>query len=146
MTSLEALFAKLARRTAARWWIGARPDVRDGKVARTIAYRLGYPDGPVDPFLNDGMTRLERRAAAFVIARAGTRGLAHPSKAPSAGSVNEAFGALAELSDDAVFLSNGNWHEGGSTGWSPISTATFDGGVIGYDRSRAFIFWVEEED
>ncbi len=27
-----------------------------------------------------------------------------------------------------------------------LTSATFDCGLIGFDRDRAFIFWVEEED
>jgi len=50
------------------------------------------------------------------------------------------------LAADAVFLGNGSWQPGGSMTWTPMSEATFDCGVIGYDAGSAFIFWVEEED
>jgi hypothetical protein len=37
-------------------------------------------------------------------------------------------------------------HELGHLRPLPTTSATFDCGVIGFDRENAFIFWVEEED
>lgn len=92
------------------------------------------------------MLQVDIREAAYVLALAGTRGLAYNNRAPSAGSINASLSALRDLSADAVFLTNGDWKHSGSCTWSPLSTATFDCGVIGYDSTNAFIFWVEEED
>ncbi len=58
----------------------------------------------------------------------------------------EAKSALNDLHEDATFLSNGHWQEGGSRSWNPLTTATFDCGLIGFDGEHAFIFWIEEED
>jgi hypothetical protein len=146
MSRLKQLLARFAKRKAAWWWMGPTPDVRTGKIARSIAAQLGYPSGDCDPFSNDGMTSLDKRQAAYVLALAGTRGLAYYTKPPSKGVVDEALDALNDLSGDAVFLSNGVWGPGGSRAWNPLSSATFDCGVIGYDGTDAFIFWVEDYD
>lgn len=58
----------------------------------------------------------------------------------------EAANALNDIDGDATFLSNGMWEKGGSQSWNPLTTATFDCGLIGFDGERAFIFWAEEED
>jgi hypothetical protein len=146
MTTLEGLLARFSKRNAARWWLGPRPDVREGMVARTIAEQLGYPSGDHDPFSNEGMTQLTKRQAAYVLALAGTRGLAYNSKHPSTGNVEAALVALNDLSNTAIFLSNGTWKQGESCAWNSLSSATFDCGVIGYDQANGFIFWIEEED
>ncbi len=92
------------------------------------------------------MVVLDRTAAAHVLAVAGTTSLAYGKPSPSAGHVRDAKEALADLADDATFLSNGHWKEGDSIGWNPLTSATFDCGLIGFDCDNAFIFWVEEED
>ncbi|HSJ77979.1 MAG TPA: hypothetical protein VK913_04510, partial [Erythrobacter sp.] len=62
------------------------------------------------------------------------------------GVVRQAKQAFDVLSDEAVFFSNGHWGHDKDNSWSPLSSATFDCGVIGYDGEIGFIFWVEEED
>lgn len=99
-----------------------------------------------DPFAADGMVALDRAGAAHVLGVAGTTSLAYGRATPSVGFVRDAQAALAELAGDATFLSNGHWAEGDSIGWTPLTSATFDCGVIGFDHDNAFIFWVEEED
>jgi hypothetical protein len=146
MEDLEKLFRRYARRKAARWWVGERPVGRDGAPGRSIASRLGYPTGDLDPFATDRMVRLTRDQAAHVLAVAGTLSLVMDTYAPGQGRLEEARAALAGLKADATFLSNGYWGLNGDTGWIPLTKATFDSGVIGYDAARAFIFWVEEED
>ena len=47
---------------------------------------------------------------------------------------------------DAAFYSNGMWDPELPMSWSPMTSATFDCGLIGHDSENAFIFWVEEED
>ena len=146
MQTLEPLLRRLARRSHASWWVGKRPDVREGQVAKVIAGQVGLPTALDDPFAGDRMVFLDRAAAAHVLAVAGTTSLAYGKPTPSAGFVRDAKAALADLADDASFLSNGHWKEGDPTGWSPLTSATFDCGVIGFDRDNAFIFWVKEED
>jgi len=72
--------------------------------------------------------------------------LAYGRGPPQKWSLEEAKRALDLLAEDATFLSNGEWKEGASNGWTPLTSATFDCGVIGFDDEHAFIFWVEEED
>lgn len=147
MTYLEKLLGRFARRKNARWWIGERPEGRDGQMARIIANRIHYPTSTTDPFENGGLVRLDRDQAAHVLAVAGTTSLAYGSYSPSKGRFQETREALKDLKDDAVFLSNGLWGlRGPSFTLTPLTSATFDCGVIGYDAYSAFIFWVEEED
>ncbi|PSJ36266.1 hypothetical protein [Allosphingosinicella deserti] len=146
MRTLEALLRSYADGADARWWIGKRPDVRDSQLARAIAGLVGYPTARSDPFENDGIIRLDRAQAAHVLAVAGTTSLAYDPPSPSEASLAEAKAALKDFAGSATFLGNGHWNPGSPLGYSPLSAATFDCGVIGYDADNAFIFWVEEED
>ncbi|WP_034159699.1 hypothetical protein [Sphingomonas sp. ERG5] len=146
MQTLEKLLSRFAKGTDARWWIGKRPDARDGQLAKIIAGQVGLPTSTDDPFARDGMVRLDRANAARVLAVAGTTSLAYTETSPRSGALMEAKSALNDLHEDATFLSNGHWQEGGSRSWNPLTTATFDCGLIGFDGEHAFIFWIEEED
>ena len=146
MGKLEQHLKKLAKGKTARWWLGPLPDVRVGKVAKSIAAALNYPSGEFDPFAESEMIRLDRPDAAYVLALAGTRSLAHGNKPPSSSTIQQTMDALTELTDKAVFLSNGNWTNPTNRSWIPLSSATFDCGIIGFDEMTAFIFWIEEED
>lgn len=90
-----------------------------------------------------GLTRAE---AAHVLAVAGTCSLVYGDATPRSNAVRDAVQALAVMGDDAVFLSTGRWQSEAGSGGVPFTTATFDCGLIGYDATSAFIFWVEEED
>ena len=146
MQSLERLLAKLAKRTNARWWAGRRPEVRDGQLAMTIAGLVSYPTATDFPFSEKHLVRLTWSQAAHVLALAGTTSLAYGPPAPRRGAVEEAAEALKELGHDAAFFSNGLWNLQANRAWNPLTSATFDCGLIGYDAENAFIFWVEEED
>lgn len=146
MQTLESLLRTLARRSHARWWVGKRPDVREGQLAKVIAEQVGLPTSVEDPFTSNGMVVLDSAGAAHVLAVAGTTSLAYGKPSPSAGFVRDAKAAFADLAAGATFLSNGYWKEGDSIGWNPLTSGTFDCGVIGFDHENAFIFWVEEED
>lgn len=146
MQTLERLLNTYAKETDARWWAGKRPDAREGQLAKTIARQVGLPTSTDDPFARDGMIRVDRANAARILAVAGTISLAYEQPSPRSGALMEATNALNDLDDEATFLSNGMWEEGGSQSWSPLTTATFDCGLIGFDREHAFIFWIEEED
>lgn len=146
MQTLERFFERLSKKTAAHWWVGPVPDVRASKVAPVIAAQLSYPSGGFDPFVDGGMTQLTRAEAAYVLALAGTRSLAYGNEAPSERLIAQAADALKVLSGKAVFLTNGDWQPDKNHAWNPLSAATFDCGVIGYDEATAFIFWIEEED
>jgi len=146
MQTLETLFRKFARRSHARWWIGKRPEVRKGQLAKAIAEQVGLPTSLDDPLAGDRMIFLDRAHAARVLALAGTTSLAYGERSPSTRSFQDAKEALNDLAPDATFLSNGQWSADAPLGWNPITSATFDCGVIGFDHENAFIFWVEEED
>lgn len=146
MQTLEELLSRFAEKTDARWWIGKRPDGREGQLAKTIAEQVGLPTSTDDPFARDGMIRLDKVNAARVLAVAGTTSLAYEQPSPRSGVISDAKSALNDLGDDASFFSNGRWEQGGSQSWNPLTTATFDCGIIGFDSENAFIFWIEEED
>ena len=146
MQTLEPFLRKLVRRSQTRWWVGKRPNVREGQPAKVIAQQVGLPTSIDDPFAVGGMVALDKAGAAHVLGVAGTTSLAYGRPIPRAGIVRDAKAALAELAADATFLSNGYWLESNAIAWQPLTSATFDCGVIGFDDENAFIFWVEEED
>lgn len=145
MEALETLLGHYGKRRAARWWIGARPEGRERQLPRLIAAKVGYPTGARDPFAGPGLVRLSLEQAAHVLAVAATTSLAYGSATPKVRPKQEMAEALRGLEGSASFFGNGLW-QGGGSGWTPLSSATFDCGVIGYDADTAFIFWVEEED
>ena len=145
MEKLESLLKNYARGKWARWWLGERPDGRDSHMARIIAGKVDYPTAAEDPFANNGIVVLDRMQAAHVLAVAGTTGLAYGRPVLREARRKEAAEALRDLGEGASFFSNGLWRDGHRSWW-PLSSATFDCGVIGYDDRNAFIFWVEEED
>jgi hypothetical protein len=138
--NLEKLFKGFARRRHARWWVGARPDDRESRLGRIIATKVAYPTSADDPFADNGMVRLNRGQAAHVLSVAGTIILAHERPVPKTSRVNSTLEALGDLADGATFLSNGLWEAGASLSWNPLTSASFDCGVIGYDATNAFIF------
>lgn len=146
MQDLEALLKTFGRRRGARWWIGAKPDVREGKVAKAIAAQIQLPAASCDPAAMSHLVTLSRSDAAWVLAIAGTTSLAYGPWRPRVSALQRAREALSSLGEDAVFLGNGDWKEGSAFGWTRLTDATFDCGLIAFDANLAFIFWVEEED
>lgn len=144
MPLLQGFFDRHAPSAGARWWIGARPPGSGDRIARTIAERLGYPAGYEDPFTGNGMRAVGLADAAYVLATAASTSLVFDS-GPNADMVAEAREALRDLRDRPCWMVNG-WLPALSRSWTPMSAATFDCGVIGYDAQNAFIFWTEEED
>ena len=144
MQKLEILLRRYAEDRVARSWIGDRPNVPDHEMWKAIAGRVGYPTSSGE-YLSEGLYRLSAQQAAYALAAAGTTSLAY-GPAPSDLEVELAAEALGSLDEDASFLSNGVWSRGSLGGWNPLTTATFDCGLIAYDGTRAFIYWVEEED
>ncbi|WP_077147051.1 hypothetical protein [Sphingopyxis sp. KK2] len=145
MERLEQLFGKWRRRSGARSWIGPRPVGRVGQIPRILAAKIGYPSASVDPFEHGGLVALDRAQAANVLAVSGTVSLAYSRWVPREGALRDAREALREMADDVRFLSNGLW-SADANWWNPMSAATFDCGLIGFDADHAFIYWVEEED
>ena len=120
--------------------------VDEYQTAYVIAQRVGLPQPESYPFTSDMLQRLDRAQAVHFLAVAGTTSLAYGQNRPSDASLRRVANALAELSEDAVFFSNGNWEPGSHISWNPLTTATFDCGVIGFDEKHAFIYWAEDED
>lgn len=145
MDVLETRFRTYGRRRRAQWWIGDRPDCAHDAVARSIATHIGYPTAARDPFA-DGLLKLDGRQAAFMLAVAGTVGLAYGFQLPCETEVERAAKALDALGRRRWFFGNGLWRADQGRTWTPLSAATFDCGLIGFDQAQAFIFWVEEED
>jgi hypothetical protein len=146
MESLERLLRRCAKRAGARWWAGKTPEVREGQIAKAVAGQLSYPTSPGDIFAENGMVHLTRAQAAHVLAVAATTSLAYGEPRPRQSYITEAADALRDLASDARYLSNGLWDPATALEWTPLTSATFDCGLIGYDPANAFIFWVEEED
>ncbi|WP_055046038.1 hypothetical protein [Devosia sp. A16] len=146
MQKLKSLLRRYAEdpHRAARWWIGERPAADTGEIWKEIAGYIGYPSLPV--YLGGGLTSLRLSQAAHVLAVAGTTSLAYDKWSPTAADVLQAEDALGEFDAGATFLSNGLWEAGPSSSWDPLTNATFDCGVIGYNDRNAFVFWIEEED
>lgn len=142
MSRLENFCRRHSRR--GRWWIGTRPEGREGQLPRLIAAQLGYPTAR-DWSGKSGLVRLTHRQAAHVLAVAATTSLAYGPPIPKEARRKEAMDALRDLAGDAIFFGNGLW-EADFVAFTPISAATFDCGLLGYDSTHAFIYWVEEED
>ncbi|WP_311268695.1 hypothetical protein [Sphingobium sp. WCS2017Hpa-17] len=148
MEMLESLFRLYAAHCDARWWIGPRPDGPADSVPRAIAAHIGYPTARHDPFVPPGLLTLNFQQVAYVLAVAGTVGLAYGFRAPRSDDFKSAALALNALGSNRNFVANGLWSADadGSMEWTALSSATFDCGLIGFDRDHAFTFWVEEED
>lgn len=144
--TLEALLRNYAKRSGSRWWLGTRPQVRRGEMAKAVAQKVGLPTATFDPLAIERMVALTLPEAAHVLAVAATTSLAYGNRPPSSGALAQAKHALGLLKRPAAFLSNGRWLSGPTTSWTPLTTSTFDCGLIGYDDECAFVFWVEEED
>lgn len=107
---------------------------------------LFAPASPIDQALDEGLDRIAARAA---IARALTTTLAYSSswvEAARAESVGDAF--VACFAPEATFRTNGDLLIGeiGSAAWDPLTSATFDTGVVALDSATAGILWVVDED
>ena len=146
MEELEKLLAAFSADRVAHWWIGVKPACRDTEIVAAIASRIGFPTSKHDPEVLDRLFPLKFKQAASVLARAGTTSLAFDRDGPTARAVQRCTRALASLNQNPTFFTNGSWEDGGNLWWNPLTTATFDCGVIGWDKQNAFVFWVEEED
>jgi hypothetical protein len=157
LAALLARFSKLregAPRT--RYWIGPTPKVERELVPYVVALELGYETPETSARSQDelrkprsALTPIERSVAAETLAFAAAEGIAYGRQPPQAELTVEALNALHDLGSDACFFSNGDWPNvfwKSSFGFSGISDATFDAGVVGFDRRIAFIFWMEDED
>ena len=128
-------------------WVGKRPvAANDHQTAHAIARSAGLPSTDSYPLTDDTLLRLDREKAIRILAASGTTSLAYGfHRGPSDEALRATRQALAELSENAMFFSNGPWTSGATT-WTPLTDATFDCGVTGFDEQHAFVFWVEDED
>jgi hypothetical protein len=146
MITLEQLLGRLDKARGGvgttRWWLGPTPTMDRGMLPAAIAREvdLSLPDG--------ALHTVSRSAAALSLSFFGTNTLSSNAynrpRDPLTTLVRSAF---SDLSKGAEFHSNGDWGEAWRTpGFSfrRLTEAAVDGGVIGFDAYRAFIFWVEE--
>jgi hypothetical protein len=149
MENLEQVLKRYGKRPGSRYWIGKRPDVRDNQLVPEILLQIGYPTSQ-QRFDVDQLLKPDWQSAAKILSFAATRSLAHGwERGISEGAVTDALTALRDLDGTAVFRANGAWgawNDHDLKSWIPVSNATFDAGLLGYDQTSAFIFWVEEED
>lgn len=147
MLSLDQLLERLEKvrggvgRT--RRWVGDVPEARRTTVAAAVAREVGYapPEGALLP--------ISRVQAGLGLSFLGASELASTSpNRPREGLVTLARQAFSDLAGGAEFFSNGDWGEAWRTprfAFRNISDSRIDGGVLGYDAHKAFIFWVEED-
>jgi hypothetical protein len=118
-------------------------------VDDVVATALGTsfdPEVPLKEALDERVDRSEARAVLGGLLRTT---LAYDSKwldATNAGQVADAF--LSCFSEDAAFLTNGElWRRDEvPRSWTPLTSATFDTGLIGVDGDRAGLVWFLDED
>jgi hypothetical protein len=129
----------------------ARPpglDARDvaDKVAESVRYKA----------IGQRWVPLPAGEAARVLCLVLTQDLAYGASLMAA-SVAEQLAAafMAHVGPEASFFTNGSWAEAPIVGaggivrgpsWQPITSATFDAGVVGVGSDHAAILWVEDED
>lgn len=142
---LVRFLAAEAKRAGGRWWAGPVPALPDLDRQRWIAARIGYPTASIDPFGSSPLDEITRDEAAHVLAVATTISLAYEAPIPGPAAMDAARGAIAETGGATRFFANGRWRADACE-WMPLSDATFDCGVMGYDAAAGFVFWVEEED
>ena len=113
-----------------------------------LTAKLGYP---TSGFAIDEVFReVPFAEAAGVLAYIARGSLAYPStKGTPRDVVAQARLALGNMGDDARYFTNGDWGAAGfrsGNGWTPISGATFDAGLVGFGKTTGFIIWTEDED
>ncbi len=147
MLSLGELLERLEKARGGvgrtRHWVGPTPDARRSGVAEAIATEAGYtpPEG--------ALQALDRTKAALALSFLASNELASASpNRPREGLTGVIRQAFSDLAVGAHFYSNGDWGEAWRTprfSARNISESRLDGGVLGHDAYRAFIFWVEED-
>ncbi|MDG2530341.1 hypothetical protein [Caulobacter endophyticus] len=148
MDRLNQLLARFERQRDAGSvlrWAGPRPDGRGSKLSRLLVEKIGYREaaGDWEP------EEISRDEAAGQLAFLAIESLAYGAYGPPrAGLKDLALEALGDLGPEARFYVNGWLPKPGQKGmgWTGLSTATFDAGVLGFDDRNAFVFWIEEED
>lgn len=144
MNALSTWIKRFGKRPG-RYWIGQTPEGRESKLPLLIAAQVGYPEKDPHHDHEPRLSEIDREKAAQLLAFFAAESLAYGRGGFfREGLRRDARDALTSLAPGARFFTNGDWPQ--ISGWDSLSAATFDGGVIGFDRELAFIFWVEEED
>jgi len=152
--SLEALCARMETHEFwpyGRAWHGDVSDIRLAKQPVLLARKLGYQ--PPD---DHEFHPISTQKAAQVLAYLCRESLAYgrPRYLQQEARAIEKM-LLEELGPSVLFWSSqacehisesGDEEDTSYPAYSPLSSATFEFGVIGTNRSRGFIFWVEDED
>lgn len=171
MTPLAHILSRLADRSIgglARSWTGARPEPGSSMIAAIAAKAGLLAEGREEDF-----TPLSRADAELWLMLFASQSLLHPGVGSSASNaeIEELAAAFRMLGPDAVFFSKGRWESTrrgkryeratAAGSWArrghrlsfasesdplPPIDVIEDGGIIGFDGSTAFIFWVEEDD
>lgn len=151
MERLTAFAKKWSGKGPVGCWLGDIGNLQASKRVTFIAHKAGYaPVSEADFF------KISRRTAARVLAYVQKESLAYGQRRYREGLARNMFGMLGELGPDAQFWSNSHHSdfEPASPAFTPdnawmwigITNATFDTGVIAFNDTTGFIFWVEEED
>lgn len=101
--------------------------------------------------LGDRWQELDRTAATAIGEAILSRDLAYNVAVMKAEKARDCADRFLGLFTDARYYTNGDlgWkhvHGPGSAGWTPITSATFDTGVIAVATSLIGILWVQDED
>lgn len=128
-----------------------------GSTAIQVADALGHASGL--KAIGQSWRAIDRDDAAIVLARCLRFDLAYHAPLMATNEADALVQAILAFPGDArEFLTNGSWakpstyRRGGESGivvgpsWTPLSTATFDAGVVAVSDERAVICWIEDED
>jgi hypothetical protein len=145
VSTLNGLFDRLTLGQHPEWfrrWVGPVQE-QWTSPAHEIVVEAGYP---YPSYQTNGQDltfgSLSLANAAELLAQISTQSLAHEfPRPPDPALVNEIAQSLAVLGGDAKFATNRE----GST-WYPLSKATFDVGLVGFNGSWGFAICFEEED
>ena len=149
-----AAFAKKfrnKRQSAVSCWLGDIGAVGPSERVVEIARRAGYSPQSVEDFF-----QISRRTAARVLAYVQKESLAYGERRYREGLAREMDAMLGELGPDAQFWSNSRHSDfeahtpaftpDNAWMWIGLTDSTFDTGIIAFNETTGFIFWIEEED
>jgi hypothetical protein len=118
--------------------------------ASTLARAQGFTPPP------DGWREVDRPTTLGIVTRILHRDLAYEAPLMAAADAERLAAAFLHLTPDAEYhFTNGSWDDppvqmnaGPTRGpsWNPISSSTFDAGVICVGLNGCSILWVEDED
>jgi hypothetical protein len=152
--SLEALCARMETHEFwpyGRAWHGDVSDIRLAKQPVLLARKLGYQP-PDDHEFHPISTQKAAQILAYLCRESLAYGRPRYLR-QEANAIEKML--LEELGPSAMFWSSntgehlsefGDDEDTSYTSDVPLSSATFEFGVIGTNQSRGFIFWVEDED